>query len=95
MSMMPPPVSKSIDARIKVVIGHPRIGRGGSEARVMWLIEALKGFCDITVVITGGWELAELNAFYGTSVQKDEVKVRIAPVPFLARRLSVAALRGA
>jgi len=93
--MMPPPVSKSIDARIKVVIGHPRIGRGGSEARVMWLIEALKGFCDITVVITGGWELAELNAFYGTSVQKDEVKVRIAPVPFLARRLSVAALRGA
>jgi glycosyltransferase involved in cell wall biosynthesis len=79
----------------KIVIGHPRLGRGGSEARVMWLIEALKRDCDVTVVTTGGWDLAALNAYYGTQVRKDEVKVRIAPVPWLVRKKSVAALRGA
>lgn len=79
----------------KIVIGHPHLGRGGSESNVMWLIEALKGDCDITVMTTGGWDLAELNAFYGTQVQEHEVKVRIAPVPWPARRYSAAALRGA
>ncbi len=62
---------------------------------VMWLIEALKHDYDVTVATTGGWNLAELNAYYGTQVKEDEVKVRIAPVPWPARNLSVAALRGA
>ena len=61
----------------------------------MWLIEALKRDCDVTVVVTGEWDLAALNAFYGTKVCEDEVKVRIAPIPFFLRNLSVAALRGA
>jgi glycosyltransferase involved in cell wall biosynthesis len=81
--------------RAKVVIGHPHMGRGGSEAAVMWLIEALKRDYDVTVATTGGWDLAALNTFYGTLVGQDEVKVRIAPVPWLVRNLSVAALRGA
>lgn len=81
--------------RPSVVIGHPRIGRGGSEAVVMWLIEALKRDCEVTVVTTGGWDLAALNAYYGTKVCEDEVKVRIAPVPWLVRKQSAAALRGA
>lgn len=80
--------------RQTLIIGHPHMGRGGSESNVMWLIEALKGDCDITVMTTGGWDLAELNAFYGTQVQEHEVKVRIAPVPWPARRYSAAALRG-
>ncbi|WP_263353002.1 glycosyltransferase family 4 protein [Acidicapsa acidisoli] len=83
------------NARLKVAIGHPRLGRGGSEARVMWLIEALKRDSEVTVVTTGGWDLAALNGYYGTCVREDEVKVRIAPVPRLFRNLSVAALRGA
>ncbi len=80
--------------RPRAVIGHPYIGRGGSESKVMWLIEALKQDWDLTVATTGGWNLAELNAFYGTSVREGEVKVRIAPVPFWARNRSAAALRG-
>jgi len=40
--------------RPKVVMGHPMIGRGGSESNVMWLIEALKRDCDVTVVTTRG-----------------------------------------
>jgi glycosyltransferase involved in cell wall biosynthesis len=79
----------------KVVIGHPRLGFGGSESTVMWLIETLKRDYDVTVVTTGGWNLAALNAFYGTTVRPEEVTIRIAPVPLLTRRLSVAALRGA
>ena len=81
--------------RRKVVIGHPRIGYGGSESTMMWLIEALKREFDVTVMTTGGWDLPALNSYYGTHVRQDEVKVRIAPVPFLARSLPAAALRGA
>jgi glycosyltransferase involved in cell wall biosynthesis len=81
-------------SRPKVVIGHPIMGRGGSESNVMWLIEALKQDCDLTVVTTGGWDLAALNEFYGTQIREDEVKVRIAPVPMLARNLTAVALRG-
>ena len=81
--------------RRAVVIGHPFMGRGGSEAAVMWLIEALKQHCDLTVATTGGWQLEELNSFYGTNVGKDEVEIRIAPVPFLPPSVSGAAYRGA
>ena len=81
--------------RPKIVIGHPMMGRGGSESNVMWLIEVLKRDCDVTVVTTMGWNLAELNEFYGTKVREDEVKVRIAPVPLLLRNMTASALRGA
>ena len=81
--------------RPKVVIGHPRLGYGGSESIVMWLIEALKRDYDVTVMTTGGWDLAALNGYYGTHVGENEVKVRIAPVPWPMRSLSAAALRGA
>jgi glycosyltransferase involved in cell wall biosynthesis len=87
--------AESLRPRRKVVIGHPRLGYGGSESTVMWLIEALKRDCDVTVMTTGGWDLTALNGYYGTRVREDEVKVRIAPVPWLVRSLSAAALRGA
>jgi len=61
----------------------------------MWLIEALKRDCDVTVATTGGWNLAALNEFYGTQVREGEVKVCIAPVPLLVRNLTASALRGA
>jgi glycosyltransferase involved in cell wall biosynthesis len=81
--------------RPKVAIGHPSLGYGGSESTVMWLIEALKQDYEVTVVTTSGWDRQSLNAFYGTSVQEHEVKIRIAPIPFAMRKLSAAALRGA
>jgi glycosyltransferase involved in cell wall biosynthesis len=61
----------------------------------MWLIEALKRDCDVTVVTTSGWDLAALNEFYGTQIREGEVKVRIAPVPLPLRILTASALRGA
>ena len=51
---------------MRVVIGHPMISFGGSESILMWLIEALKQDFDVTVVTTGGWDLAALNDYYGT-----------------------------
>jgi glycosyltransferase involved in cell wall biosynthesis len=86
--------TRMLQNRPKIVIGHPMVGYGGSESTLMWLIEALKRDFEITIVTTGGWDLPALNGFYGTHIGKDEVTVRIAPVPFLARSLSVAALRG-
>ncbi|MDR3573737.1 MAG: glycosyltransferase [Anaerolineaceae bacterium] len=80
---------------MRLVIGHPRIGSGGSESTLMWLIEALKRDFEVTVITTGGWDLGRLNNYYGTQVRANEVKVRIAPVPFPMRRLNAAALRSA
>jgi len=80
--------------RPKVVIGHPMMGRGGSESNVMWLLEALKQDCDVSVATTRGWDLDTLNTFYGTSVRPEEVRVRIAPT-LLPARVDAAALRGA
>jgi glycosyltransferase involved in cell wall biosynthesis len=80
--------------RPKVAIGHPMLGRGGSEGSLMWMIEALKVDCDITVVTTKGWHLDELNEFYGTKVKPHEVRLRRVPT-LLPDRVSAAALRGA
>jgi glycosyltransferase involved in cell wall biosynthesis len=79
--------------RPRILIGHPMLGRGGSEARVMWLIQALKTDCDVDLVTTRGWDLAALNEFYGTDVAPADVGVHIAPTG-LPACLSAAALRG-
>jgi hypothetical protein len=55
----------------------------------MWLIELLKRDFEVTVVTTGGWDLKALNSYYGTRIQENEVKVRIAPVPWPMSRLRV------
>jgi glycosyltransferase involved in cell wall biosynthesis len=81
--------------RPKVVIGHPMLGRGGSESVVMWLIESLKNDCDVTVATTGGWDRSSLNEFYGTQVEENEIGVRTAALPWPLQSRSVAALRGA
>jgi len=80
--------------RPKLVIGHPYLGRGGSEARVMWLAQALKPDCDVTIMSTGGWDLNNLNHYYGTSLNPGEVQFRPAPAPPLPKKLTAAALRG-
>lgn len=80
--------------RPKVAIGHPMLGRGGSEGSLMWMIEALKQDCDVTVLTTKGWQLDEMNDFYGTAVRTNEVHIRRIPTP-LPDGVSAAALRGA
>lgn len=72
------------------------MGRGGSEARAMWLLQALKNDFEVTLLTTRNVDLDALNRFYGTSVQPGEIKIRVAPVPFFMKNnSSIAALRGA
>ena len=58
-----------VERKLKVGIGHPRMGRGGSEARVMWGIQALKEDYDVSIITAGNVDLDGFNQFYGTTVQ--------------------------
>jgi len=79
----------------KIAIGHPIMGRGGSEAQCMQIIEALKNDFDVTLITTRIVDLDHLNAFYGTSVSQGDISIRISPAPFFMKNNSgFAALRG-
>jgi len=81
--------------RRKVAVIHPRLGRGGSEARALWAIDALKGSYDVTLVTSGEVDFASLNAYYGTQLSLGDVTVLRAPLPPLLRSTGrFEALRG-
>lgn len=82
--------------RYRVGIFRVRMGRGGSEARTMWAMEALKKDFDVTLVTSGEVDLNSLNAFYGTSIHPSEIKLRKAPIPnVMTRNAHFAFWRGA
>ena len=82
--------------KLKIGIGHPRLGRGGSEARAMWAIEALKADFNVSLITGGAVDLDGLNRFYGTRVNEKEISIRQAPISgFLHRLKGADALRGA
>ena len=82
--------------KLSVAIVHPRLGRGGSEARVMWAAEALKLQFAVSIITTGRVDLEQLNRFYGTNLTDSEIVVRSLPIPRLLRNVDcMAALRGA
>jgi glycosyltransferase involved in cell wall biosynthesis len=77
---------------LKIGVTHPRLGRGGSETRAMWTIQALKDDHDVTLVTGGEVDLDGLNAFYGTSLQARDFNVLKAPAPLwltLLRRMDI------
>ncbi len=63
------------------------MGRGGSEAVVMWGAEALKRDFDVSIVTSSAIDLAALNSYYGTAVGPDEVKLRRVPIPRLLSKI--------
>jgi len=67
--------------RVKVAIVHPRLGWGGSEATVLWTVEALKDRYDVTLISGGPTDLCRLNAYYGTNIKEGEVSILRAPMP--------------
>ena len=80
----------------KICVAHPGLRAGGSEARVMALLEALQNNCDVTLLTSIPFECDRLNVAYHTKVRDDKVKVRIAPIPAVLKRVSVGdALRSA
>jgi glycosyltransferase involved in cell wall biosynthesis len=84
------------NGKLKIGIAHPRIERGGSEARVMWSLEALKNDFDVSLITACGVEIDKLNRFYGTTVKESEFHVLPVSMPGLLRHSNVGdALRGA
>ena len=80
----------------KVAIVHPQLCSGGSEARVLWGIEALKRDFDVTLITGGVVDLDRLNAYYGTSLGPREFSIRTVRMPLgLHRSAKFAGLRGA
>ncbi len=75
------------DKKIKVAIAHPHLGSGGSEASVMWGIEALKDEYDTSLITTSGVDLDELNRYYGTSIRLDDFRIRKVTIPFFLKRM--------
>jgi len=68
--------------RPSLLIAHPWMARGGSEATAMWAIEALLSDHDITFVTSArmredDWD--SLNRAYGTSIDPAHLKVIRAP----------------
>ena len=82
--------------KYKIAVGHPGMGFGGSEARVMNLLELLQKNYDVTLVTTNNIDLSVWNSFYGTAVEPRKITIRHAPVfPGMYNNLRYAGLRGA
>lgn len=83
-------------SRVSVGLAHPQLRFGGSEARVLWGVEALKEDLDVTLITGGPVNLPWLNRYYGTSLQAGDFSIRRVPMPLgLHRTAKLAGLRGA
>jgi glycosyltransferase involved in cell wall biosynthesis len=81
--------------RAKVAIVHPRLGFGGSEARALWTLEALKGKYGVSLITDGDVDLPRLNECYGTNLKRTDFSILRVPLPIGLRRTTrFAALRG-
>jgi glycosyltransferase involved in cell wall biosynthesis len=78
----------------KVAIIHPRlVPGGGSEAKPVWMMEALKNDYEVYLITMGEVNLDVLNEAYGTEIKQDEIKIISVPIP-LFFRIWFDALRG-
>jgi glycosyltransferase involved in cell wall biosynthesis len=81
--------------RPKVAVAHPRLVRGGSEACALRAVEALKSEYAVTLIAGEPIRLSELNAYYETNIDSEEIEVREIPLPALFRGVDgLFALRG-
>jgi glycosyltransferase involved in cell wall biosynthesis len=75
---------------------HPQLRCGGSEARALWGIEALKRDYDVTLITGGRVDLDRLNRYYGTRLSPQEFSIREVQMPLgLHHTPKFAGLRGA
>ena len=65
----------------EILIAHPWMGRGGSEATAMWSLDALQDLAKVTFTTSSPVDWESLNAAYGTRV--DPAKIRFLPAPRL------------
>lgn len=65
----------------KILIAHPWMGRGGSEATAMWTLDALQDLAEVTFTTSSPVDWTDLNRIYGTRV--DPARIAFLPAPRL------------
>jgi len=63
----------------EVLIAHPWMGRGGSEATAMWALHALQDRARVTFATASPVDWEDLNSVYGTRVSPEKVALLSAP----------------
>lgn len=56
--------------KTRVALLHPRLGWGGSEAAAYWGIQALVPDFEVTLISSESVDAAEVDAYYGTNLQR-------------------------
>jgi len=81
--------------KAKIGILHPKFGRGGSEARALWAVVALKDDYEVSLITSGKVGLLQLNEYYGMDLNPKEFSIIQVPLSFCFKNTSkFAALRG-
>jgi glycosyltransferase involved in cell wall biosynthesis len=71
----------------KIAIIHPQLKEGGgSEARPLWIAEALKKDYDVSIITMGKLDLNLFNEFYRTNLNLGEIRLIEIPIPSLFRK---------
>lgn len=65
--------------KLSILVSHPWMGRGGSEATAMWTLEALQDDYTVTFVTASPLDWDELNGAYGSHVDSEKIAVIKAP----------------
>ncbi|MBD3414621.1 MAG: glycosyltransferase [Candidatus Aminicenantes bacterium] len=71
--------------RIAIVHPHLKPG-GGSEARALWIVEALKEEEQVNLISMGRIDLGALNDYYGTDLKYDEIGIIEIPIPQMLKK---------
>lgn len=62
-----------------LLVAHPWMARGGSEATAMWTLQALQDDYEITFVTAAPVDWENLNRAYGTAVKPDRIRLLRGP----------------
>ena len=65
--------------RLSLLVAHPWMARGGSEATAVWTVNALQDEYDVTFVTAASVDWESLNRAYGTAVEPGRVNLLKAP----------------
>lgn len=75
----------------QILVAHPWMGRGGSEATAMWSLHALQEVAKITFTTASPVDWDKLNSVYGTQVSPERVELLPAPrIPGVATGTTLA-----
>ena len=79
-----------------LLVTHPWIGNGGSEATAMWVLRALQEDFDLSLVTAGGVDFEKLNHIYEAQVNPEKITIISAPrLPLIKRGDQLVALQHA